>query len=64
MAQYMPPLCYNCKNFKENPKFIGDSGKCTKYPNNIPKDIFYKAGNCKFFTDVNTTKPTPKRRKK
>ena len=64
MTQYGAPLCYRCKNFKSNPQFIGDSGKCSKYPTNIPKKIFYQSGDCSFFTNAVDVKKSPRKKKK
>lgn len=40
------PDCYSCKYLKEFPQFIGDSGKCEIYPENIDESIFYNGKRC------------------
>mgnify|MGYP006399184167 FL=1 len=47
--QYFEAICYNCIFYKSGPRFIGDSGKCSKYPMNIPRKIYYKACDCEKF---------------
>ena len=44
--QYLEARCYNCILYKSGPRFIGDSGKCSKYPTNIPRKIYYEACDC------------------
>lgn len=45
MTSYAAPMCLSCKNFNGGPMFIGDSGKCDKFPL-IPKEIFYQCAKC------------------
>ena len=59
--QFAPPECYNCPFFKSDPQFIGDSGKCTKYPRSIPKGIFYEAGRCTKRNEKEAVKEVKKR---
>ena len=47
--QYLEPICFNCIFYKSEPRFIGDSGKCSKYPTDIPRKIYYEAHNCEKF---------------
>ena len=47
--QYLEAICYNCIFYKSAPGFIGDSGKCFKYPKNIPRKIYYEACDCEKF---------------
>jgi hypothetical protein len=64
MTMHAPPKCYECSKFKSNPKFIGDSGKCTSYPRNIPKNIFYEGGKCTKLSEKVATAPKAKAPKK
>lgn len=49
MVSYSPPSCFECKFYRRAPQFIGDSGKCIKYPDNIPRRIYFQSGECKYF---------------
>ena len=49
MPSYLPPLCLRCKFLKALPKAIGSSAKCPKYPNGVPKKIFFESGKCSYF---------------
>ena len=49
MPSYSQPLCLRCQFLKGLPKRIGDKAKCPKYPNGVPKKIFFEAGKCSYF---------------
>ena len=42
--------CRLCANFKAMPQRIGGSAKCSKYKE-IPREIFFRGGKCKFFKE-------------
>ena len=44
--QFAPPECIKCGYFKSTPQKIGGKAKCSKYPNGIPKSIYFQGNKC------------------
>ena len=61
VVQFTSAKCFNCLFYKSEPQFIGDSGKCAKYPRNIPKAIYYQGASCAKFQSKTTVKKVVKK---
>jgi hypothetical protein len=55
--QYPAPKCYGCKFLRKLPEFIGENAKCKKYPNGVPRKVFFMANPCSFFSARNKDEP-------
>ena len=60
MVSYGAPICYACSKFNKSKE------TCSAYPKGIPKEIYFKGGNCKKSKVKKATKkpPVAKKRKR